>query len=607
MSATSLLDRPDLVDRADQPTSASVATRRARVLAAARRLTPIFQQVMTASHAPGLAYGVVLDGELLYTWQAGVRDVATQAPVHAGTVFRIASMTKSFTALAILQLRDAGRLRLDDMAATYVPELATLTYPTVDSPAITVRHLLTMTAGLPQDDPWADRQLYRADDWLSELLRNGISWSNPPGLGFEYSNLGYMILGRIIANVSGVPTPAYITRHILQPLGMHDTVWDAADVPPDRLAHGYTWLDDAWHPQELLPTGGDVGAFGGLFTTLADLARWVGLFQTAWSPVDDAPSGQELLSPATRREMQQISSVVRPVIAAPEPGQMSDFALGGYGFGLSINQHHGWESVGHSGGLPGFGSNMRWAPAYGVGIIGLTNATYSGVGRVTPRALAHLITDAKLATQQPQPAPSLVAVYDNVNRLLAGWDDALADQLFADNFFLDLDRAHWQAQLNDLSHHHGAIQSVGALAAENRLRGAWQVHCARGDFTVWLSLTPTVPLLVQAMTIDSRLPLTEAAQAVVDKLAALVSHPTRRGLHRLCGRAAEREAVWNRVRMAHILCGRCRPTDEQASADTASVHVRLVGDNGAMDVDLQLDDRGKLLDAHFRVVVPAIQ
>src|SRR5207237_1085641 len=101
----------------------------------------------------------------------GFRDLAVKAPADADTVFRIASMTKSFTAMSILKLRDEGKLSLDDLAERYVPEMKALAYPTSDSPRITIRHLLSHAEGFPEDNPWGDRQLADSDEQLSQMLR----------------------------------------------------------------------------------------------------------------------------------------------------------------------------------------------------------------------------------------------------------------------------------------------------------------------------------------------------------------------------------------------------------------------------------------------------
>src|SRR4029078_6253306 len=115
-----------------------------RCFAEAARL---FSGFAERAHVPGAAWGIVVDGELAHAGSFGVRDVAAKAPVDADTVFRIASMTKSFTEMSILKLRDEGVLSLDEAAEKYVPELKDLKYPTTDSPRITVRHLLSHSEG----------------------------------------------------------------------------------------------------------------------------------------------------------------------------------------------------------------------------------------------------------------------------------------------------------------------------------------------------------------------------------------------------------------------------------------------------------------------------
>src|ERR1700722_5277532 len=151
---------------------------------------------------PGLAYGVVIDGELVHAAGLGERGLGGPAP-DADTVFRIASMTKSFTASAVLALRDDGALRLDDPAEAYLPELRGWPPVTRGSVPVSPRHLLTMTAGFPTDDPWGDRQQGMPLEEFSAFLAGGVSFARAPGIGFEYSKLGYAILGRFISSVGG--------------------------------------------------------------------------------------------------------------------------------------------------------------------------------------------------------------------------------------------------------------------------------------------------------------------------------------------------------------------------------------------------------------------
>ena len=574
--------------------------RRERILAACALIEPIFRQHAAARHIPGVAYGVVVDGELIFTHSFGVRNVATAAPVDADTVFRIASMTKSFAALAILQLRDAGKLRLDEPIAAYVPELATLTSPTSDSAPITVRHLLTMAAGWPQDDPWGDRQLYRNDAAMSEFYRAGVSWSNPPGVTFEYSNYAYMVLGRIITNVSGVPAMQYITTQILAPLGMNATVWNADDVPPEHLALGYRWEDEQWKEEPLLPSGGDVATFAGLFTSVRDLARWVALFQSAWPPRDGADAGP--LCRSSLREMQQTWRPYEPYVTVPTLGAAPEIEVGGYGFGLSLRHNGRWTTVAHGGGLPGFGSHMRWAPAYGVGIVAVANITYASVTAACIKALDLLLSTSQLQPYQKSVAPTLAAAREGVLRLLQTWDQELAETLFADNFFLDTDFAHWRSALAQLDETHGALTPDGPFLVENWLRGEWRMRGERGWCQFFISLSPTVPPRVQTLEIEATLPPSAALQTAAERLAGLIAQPTRRALQRLCAADADQATLWDQVRLANILCGACTVGEVTGGDGATWASFSLVSSKRNLAVKVTINGRGKLVDATLRPV-----
>ncbi|HVS97203.1 MAG TPA: serine hydrolase, partial [Puia sp.] len=142
----------------------------------------IYKDYAAKNHFPGMVYGIVADGKLVYGGGTGFANVAAHTPVSANVDFRIASMTKSFISVGILQLRDAGKLRLDDPASRYVPQLAGQKGPASDAPVITIRHLLTHSAGFPEDNPWGDRQLADTDGHLLDMVRKGLSFSNSPGI-----------------------------------------------------------------------------------------------------------------------------------------------------------------------------------------------------------------------------------------------------------------------------------------------------------------------------------------------------------------------------------------------------------------------------------------
>lgn len=204
----------------------------------------IFKDYAEQNHYPSIAYGIIADGKLIHSGVAGEANRETKQAPTTKTLYRIASMSKSFTAMSILKLRDEGKLHLQDPAYLYIPELKNITYATSDSPPVTIQYLLTMSAGFPEDNPWGDRQLDDTNEELIELIKQGISFSNAPGLSYEYSNLGFALLGNIVTKVSGIPYQEYITKNILKPLGMNDSKWEYTEIPADQLALGYHWVND---------------------------------------------------------------------------------------------------------------------------------------------------------------------------------------------------------------------------------------------------------------------------------------------------------------------------------------------------------------------------
>lgn len=482
------------------------------------KLTTAFPEIdrqvaafMERTHVPGAAWGIVIDGELVHLGVAGYRELPTKAPVDRDTVFRIASMTKSFTAMAILKLRDEGRLSLDEPAERYVPELKGLRYPTTDSPRIKVRDLLSHAAGFPEDNPWGDQQLAATEEQLTEMLRQGIQFSNPPGVAYEYSNYGFAILGRIVTRVSGKPYRDYVAEAILRPLGMTSTTLEPAAVPKNRIAHGYRWEDNTWKEEPPLPDGA-FGAMGGMLTSVSDLSRYVGAFLAAWPPRDGAETGP--VRRASLREMQQIWRS-RPASASRNAAGVLQLNAGGYGYGLGISQTCAFSHiVAHSGGLPGFGSLMRWLPEYGVGIIAFGNVTYTGWGGVVNNALDLLAKTGGLQPRVPQPSDALVEARDAVSRLINRWSDQDADRVAAMNLFLDRSKDRRRREIEDLKAKVGSCAAPTAFdSVENALRGAWTMTCERGDLRVSITLAPTIPPRVQFLDVSAAPPAAPPAPA----------------------------------------------------------------------------------------------
>ncbi len=466
------------------------------------------------NHVPGIAYGIVVDGKVIHIGTAGLRNTATRETVDTNTVFRIASMTKSFTALSILKLRDAGKLSLDDPAEKYVPELEQLRYPTTDSPKITVRHLLSHSAGFPEDNPWGDQQLAATDAEMSAMIRRGIPFSTSPGTNYEYSNFGFAILGRTVANVSGMPYARYVRTQILLPLGMTSTTLESKEVPANRLAHGYRRQDGQWLEEPQLPDGA-FGSMGGMLTSVSDLGKWVAFMLDAWPPRDGAERGP--VKRSSVREMQQVVRYNGAFASRDSASNTLALSAGGYGYGLGVRQTCLFPTiVAHSGGLPGFGSVMRWLPEYGVGIVALGNLTYTGWGGPTTQALEALARTGGLVQREPAPAGILFVRREQTARLIAQWDDKLADSVAAMNLYLDESKDRRRSSIEALlAKAGGSCRNEGPLVAENALRGRWRMRCRDGDLRVTITLAPTEPAGIQFLDVAPMRPEESLAAAPV--------------------------------------------------------------------------------------------
>lgn len=408
----------------------------------------IFEQHAVKEPLPGLVYGVIHDGELVHSAGLGVVRLGDSQTPDADSVFRIASMTKSFTAATLLQLRDDGQLGLDDPVVTYVPEL---TGGAADT-RVTLRSLLTMTSGLPTDDPWGDRQQSLDQASFDAFLATSPWQSWQPGEAFEYSNLGYALLGRVVEVVTGRAYRDVVGERLLGPLGMTATGFDPAAVPEARRVCGYVWREDAWHEEP--PAGyGAFAAMGGAVSSVRDLATWVAGFLA-----DGAQSAAHPVAAASRREMQHTARLISAEVALADDGTPEQ-RVRGYGFGLF--EAHGPEgrTVGHPGGYPGFGSDMRWHPESGLGLVALGSRTYAPMSRVGGEALRAAVTAAAPGTTRRR-APRgarLRQARAAVTRLLDGWDDAVCAEWFSDNVDADDPLEHRRAQLEEVRHRHGRL------------------------------------------------------------------------------------------------------------------------------------------------------
>jgi CubicO group peptidase (beta-lactamase class C family) len=326
---------------------------------ATRLLDTWINSVLDFDRLPGMSVAVVHDQEVVYANGYGYKDVARQMKATTGTIYSICSASKMFTALAVMQLRDAGKLDLDDPVSRYLlwfaPEGETAEQP------LTLRDLLRHSGGLPceadhtvWDDP---EQLFPArDESIARAKRLKLSY--PVNTKFNYSNLGYFLLGEVVSTVSGLSYEEYVQSHILDPLDMEDTIL----FPPEqrtqsRLATGYSRRPRRQGPRAVL-TDREPGAFaaaGGYYSTVMDMAKFAKWQFRVLDGRDD-----QILSRQTLEEMQTVQW--------PSPK---------WGLGFTLYWIGDLDLYGHQGGCSksGFKAQFVLCPEEKTAVVVMVNAS----------------------------------------------------------------------------------------------------------------------------------------------------------------------------------------------------------------------------------------
>jgi len=482
--------------------------------------------------------------------------------------------------------------------------------PAPDCPPVTIRNLLTMTAGFPTDDPWGDRQQGLDPAEFARLLAQGevrCAWA--PGTRFEYSNVGYAILGRVIESVTGEDYAQAVRARLLAPLGLERTGYEASDFDPAHLAGGYRRDGGGWLELQPDPHGA-FAPMGGVFSCVRDLARWVVGFAAAF-PARDSPQDDHPLRRASRREMQLAQ------VAIPAGGDGTAVRFGGlpritYGFGLFCEDDPAFgDIVQHSGGYPGFGSNMRWHPVTGLGVIVLANGTYAPAGALATDLLAALLSAAAASRRRqpgclvsgpvPEPTgpwPETLAARDAVDALLQDWDDEVAKRLLAPNVDLDQPLTARQADIAKLRERIGSFHRDDdrVTECESPAQCRWWLTGPGGTVAAQIQLAPLRQLMVQQLSVA--IP-PEPDSLLGQALATLVAVVTAgaagwpEGLAVAGGlQAAD---VLRQLRMAAVWAGSSQLDCYLAGDGATTSAVRLTGETGRVDLALEVDGAGRLV------------
>ena len=453
------------------------------------------QKYAAENHFPGYSFGIVLDGKLVYTTSGGYSNLGNKTPATMASMFRIASMSKSFTAMAIVKLRDEGKLHLDDAVSKYIPELKNQGL-TQDAAPITIRDLLTHSAGFPEDNPWGDRQLEKTSQEFLAFIKKGIHFSTATGLSYEYSNLGFTMLGYIIEKVTGKNYGVYIKENIWKPLNM-EASWEFSSIDDAKLAHGYRWINNNWTEEPLLHDG-IYGAMGGMITSLESFSKYVSLHLDAWPARNGTSNGP--ISRSSIREMHQPSRFIGLNATYKYPSGRACATTAAYGYGLSwLKDCTGRTSIAHSGGLPGFGSNWRILPEYGLGVILLANVTYAPTAVLNTMVIDTILRMGNVDLQ-PRILPASAVLKNaqaKLTALLPSWKNAAASNLFAENFFDDYKIDALIKEASSIFEAAGPITGSGNFMPENELRGYYYIHAQNGTIKISFTLTPTNPTQIQ--------------------------------------------------------------------------------------------------------------
>ena len=355
-------------------------------LCLAQDLDPLFAP-LASSKTPGLAILVRQDGRTLYQHGFGARDLRTLAPIGAATNFRLASFTKQFTAMSIMLLVHDGKLRYDTALTDVFPDFPAW------ARAITIRHLLTHTAGLPDYEdlmtggPWtAERQIQ--DEEALALLKRQPHPKFAAGTNWSYSNSGFVVLGLIVAKVSGKSFPEFLHDRIFAPLGMTRTLAfvNGKNTVPDR-AYGHALREGRLVAADQSSTSATLGD-GGVYSNLEDLARW-----------DDALARHTLLTEAEMRPA-LTPATLSGGAATFWPREPNDDNLApgkpvSYGFGWFLDPYQGRARMWHTGSTSGFRTVIERFPQQRLTIVILANRTDLDVAALALQAAGRLLNPVR--------------------------------------------------------------------------------------------------------------------------------------------------------------------------------------------------------------------
>jgi len=587
------------------------------------RLGERIDAFFAAEKPPSVAVAFVADGEVRLRRVLGWADVVRQVPPTSRTLYRIGSITKTFTTALVLSLRDEGKLELDAPAEQYWPELAGLEYPFADGARITLRHLLTHTSGLPRVGNF---DYTTPDSKVTDAVLLGAvaeaRLDNPPGTEYAYSNFGMSLLGFFAGRLASEGSlRAALAQRVTRPLGLASTTFDPASLPGAASAPGAAPAASAAPlPAAPLPaalvsgaaiaTGyasttplssaplwnlGASEAAGGLWSNLDDMARWVAFQLSAWPPRPGPELGP--LRRATLREQHTTAFAIDLDASLVD----AKVAATTHGIGLGWHTRKSCELerlVEHGGAIDGFKTTVAFAPERGFGVVVLANSAGAPVTKLQDEIVG--LAAAALPARERKPSPMLTAALQAFGASLASCPQSAYESLFDRGFRRAISPDKYSAVCAGVARKNGRCELGETLKMQGGDIGEFLLRCERGQ--LWarahVHLEDGQPRFGGLRVRSTGFPATAAQARAAEAALTLIDRWDERGAAEAFTTPAVRDAV--RAGFASIKndWGLCKLAPDALTGPHGdgerATRLPIRCERGARSLEIAVDGSGKL-------------
>ena len=577
---------------ADPSYAFSDPDRKKKLASAFAEVDTIVADEMAGQKIPGAVVGVVIDGELAYAKGFGVSNIDKKTKPDEDTVFRIGSISKSFTGLAALSLRDEGVIDFDDPLVKYVPEAAGLVYPTRDSAPITLRHLLMHTSGLPRENPAVLRGTPAEAEMLKALA--GLALENAPGSTHVYSNLGYALLGLALGRAAGTSWHDVVKKRVLEPYGMKGAVLAQKEVPIERMASGYMRFPPGEiKPAPLLDLGSD-NPGGGLFASLRDMSRYVTAQLAAYPPRSGPEDGMLRRSSLREAHSGGAASFFRVLLAyTPKKGEsLVNAAADSYAFGWTARRTCAYDDlVWHTGGLAGYSSDVRFLKDRGVGIIAFTNLfpAEGEAANISVRVMRALAQSGGLSKRSLPPAPQFDPLMKKLLAVYNEWDETGYKAMLTPQRppLMAIEKK----ELAGYKELHGVCKEYKFVEAEPPRSATFSLECERGPLEMRLLISPKDGLLTGFVGTTHGLPVPKELRPAAENLAGLIRKWDAAIFSRHFGKDKKtRDAAAIEFEANRVQHGACTVGSSTLISDERTIHLECER-GGNLDLRLERDKK----------------